>query len=98
MVDNRIKEVRKEKGITQAQLARLLNVTQGAIQFWENGEREPSFNTLRKVAKVLNCEPWELLPRDMQPKISQDDLALIKLLKNMRINKNDSETEETKAG
>ena len=98
MADNRIKEIRKEKGITQAQLAKLLGVTQGAIQFWENGEREPTLKTLKDIAKVLNCEAWELLPLDMQPNISQDDWALLRLIRHLAPHKNDSDSEETKAG
>lgn len=64
-VENRIKEVRKEKNLTQSQLANAVGVSQGAIQFWENGEREPSLKILKKISEILNCEPWELLPQDM---------------------------------
>lgn len=81
MANNRIKEVRERKGITQGQLAKLLGTTQGAVQFWENGKREPTIQRLKDIAKALDCEPWELLPLDMQPKINPKELELLKLLK-----------------
>ena len=35
MAQNRIKELRKEKGLTQVELAKALNVSKGAIAMWE---------------------------------------------------------------
>lgn len=100
MANNRIKEVRESKGITQAQLARALGVTQGAIQFWENGKREPSIKTLKDVAVILNCEPWELLPLDMQPNFDKRELELLKLLRALNNSpvKTDDSVDESKAG
>jgi len=38
MFGNNIKELRKEKGLTQTQLAQAVGVTQGAIYFWEKDQ------------------------------------------------------------
>lgn len=35
--DNNIKKIRESKGMKQDELARLLNVTQGAVSGWETG-------------------------------------------------------------
>ena len=46
MFSNRIKELRKEKGLTQVQLAEQLNVSKGTVAMWETGQRNPSFEML----------------------------------------------------
>ena len=37
----RLKELRTESGLSQQQLARLIGVSQKAIDFWEKGINEP---------------------------------------------------------
>lgn len=44
------KELRQEKGLTQAQLAERLNYTQGNISGWENGTVEPKATALIAIA------------------------------------------------
>ena len=43
---NRIKELRTEKGITQADLAKILKISDRAVGYYENGDREPDYSTL----------------------------------------------------
>ena len=52
---------RREASLTQAQLAALVGVTQGAISMIESGERQPSLALVRKLATVLGCTVDELL-------------------------------------
>ncbi len=40
-IGTRIKELRKDKNLTQNQLATFLNVTQDSISLWEKGKRIP---------------------------------------------------------
>ncbi|MDE6058626.1 MAG: helix-turn-helix domain-containing protein [Clostridia bacterium] len=40
-VGKRIKELRTEKNLSQAQLAKLIHVSQKAIDYWERGVNEP---------------------------------------------------------
>lgn len=49
----RLKEVRKEKGWTQKQLAAAINTTDDSIYSWEKGRSEPSIELLHKLCKVL---------------------------------------------
>lgn len=51
---NRLKELRLGNGLTQKQLADKLNVSQNAIYNWENGKRQPDFQTLEKLAKIFD--------------------------------------------
>ena len=58
---NMIKELREAKGISQVELARLINVSMHSVWRWENGKVEPRACELQKLAKVFNCKVDELL-------------------------------------
>lgn len=60
-ISNRIKELRKQKNITQKELAERLHVSQVAINYWENGKREPSISMLFDIAKALGVSYFELM-------------------------------------
>lgn len=47
---NRLKELREQKDLTQQDLAKILNTTQQAISRWENGDRQPDYLVLKKLA------------------------------------------------
>jgi putative transcriptional regulator len=48
---NRIEEIRKEKGIRQDELARILGVSRQTISSLENGRYNPSIFLAFKIAK-----------------------------------------------
>lgn len=50
----RLKKARKNKGLTQAQLGKLLNVSDATINRYERGQRKPDPDMLRKLAEVLD--------------------------------------------
>ena len=49
-----IQEKRKEKGITQSELAEKLNITERAISKWENGICMPDVGTIPELCEILN--------------------------------------------
>lgn len=49
-----IKKLRKDKGLTQKQLAEMLNVSTVTIQNYENNRRKPSIEMLQKISSTLN--------------------------------------------
>lgn len=53
-VGEKIKIIRKEKGLTQAQLAALVGVAQITIRQYESGAREPSISQLQNIARKLS--------------------------------------------
>lgn len=61
MLGKNIKELRKEKGLTQTELAREIGVTQGAIYFWEKEVNEPTAGFLVRLAKFFEISVDELL-------------------------------------
>ena len=58
---NYICEQRKNRGLSQTELADLLGVTNKAVSKWENGYAKPTTNTLRKLAAVFGTNVDELL-------------------------------------
>ena len=56
-----IATLRKEKGMTQSQLAEKLNVTDKAVSKWERDLSCPDINTISKLADVLGVSVEELL-------------------------------------
>lgn len=55
----RLQEIMKEKGIKQADLARMTGISRGAISNYVLGRYEPKSDIINKFAKALNCsEMW----------------------------------------
>lgn len=57
---NRIAQVRKERGITQEQLAEKTGFTSITIGYIEQGRRSPRVATLFKIAECLGVPVMEL--------------------------------------
>ncbi len=57
----RITELRQELNITQKALAQELGVSQRAISHWENGNSEPSIDSIIVLAKRFNVSSDYLL-------------------------------------
>lgn len=53
MIGKNIKRLRRERGYSQEQLARKLNVTQGAVSHWENGSHFPEAAQLLAIAQLF---------------------------------------------
>ena len=53
MVSDSIKKLRKEKKLTQDQLAEQLHVTRQAVSNWEMGKTQPDVETLTQLAKIF---------------------------------------------
>jgi len=56
-----LKKIRTEKGITQIEVARRLNVDRSFVSNIENGKNNPTLSTITSLAKVLNVSTSELL-------------------------------------
>ena len=57
-----LQKVRKEKRISQEELAALLSMHRTYIGMIERGERNPTIRTLYKIAKALKVQAGDLLP------------------------------------
>ena len=72
MEGRNIAELRKQKGMTQEELAHLLSITTVTLSRWENGHFEPKASVIKKLCEVLGCTESELLngPSDGNVKIT----------------------------
>lgn len=71
-----ISEARKEKNLTQKELAKILNVTDKAISKWERGKSYPDISLLEPLSEVLNISVVELLKGEKTDKKENEDLIL----------------------
>lgn len=60
-VKHNLAKIRKEKGISQGELATLCNVTTKMLKAWEKGKREPDANQLDLLARALHVQADTLL-------------------------------------
>lgn len=51
---NRIKELRKKVGLSQAQLANKIGISNQIISFYENNKRKPKIETWQALANFFN--------------------------------------------
>lgn len=58
--DSPITRLRLAKGLTQAQLAKIVRCRQADISLWETGVRQPSPKSAIKLAHALDCQMGEL--------------------------------------
>ena len=82
MVSNRLRELRKKKGLTQVELAERLGVTQTAIYKLETGASDLDTKWMERLSKILNVRPYELLPKEWQPQeITEEEKQLLELFR-----------------
>lgn len=61
-----IKRLRKQKGMTQAELAKRIGKDSSYISKLENNETKGNFETLSDIARALDVSIYELLGKDEQ--------------------------------
>lgn len=74
-IGRRIRKIRKEKGLTQVQLAEMVLVSGSSITRLEKGETMVSVFTLRAIAKVLDVPVSWLLEEEGQSADPKDQLS-----------------------
>ena len=66
----KLAEVRRKRGMTQAELAKAVGLAQASISTLESGETKPSFETLIKLARTLGCSLDDLVDLEADPSAS----------------------------
>ena len=90
MIYDRIKQLREQNGLTQAALARMLNVTRSSVNAWEMGISVPSTQSLVQLAEIFDISTDYLLGVESQQRIdlsgiSEEEVTALKnLIKAMR--------------
>lgn len=67
----RLKQLRKERGISQVRLAMELSVSQHTISRYETGEREADYAMLIRIADFFDVSVDYLLERTDNPQINR---------------------------
>ena len=69
---NKIKEYRKDKGLTQKELGEIVGVKHNTISGYENCTTEPEQNILFKIASALNVSINDLFPSTTTSSLSKN--------------------------
>ncbi len=60
MLSEKLKEFRRNEGLTQKELAMVLNSSQNTISQYESGKRTPTVKKLVEISTLLGCSVDEL--------------------------------------
>lgn len=85
-IGKKIKELREEKELSQAQLAKKINVSQKAIDFWEKDINEPKASYIHNLATFFNVTSDYILGLEDEfgNKIDQNDAQPPKTITNIK--------------
>ena len=64
-IGEKIKAIRKQKGMTQAQLAESCGFATVTIRQYESGKREPRYSQVEKIASALDVTATSLYPNEL---------------------------------
>ncbi len=59
--EQRLKDVRLEKGFSQVELAKMVQTTNDSVYSWEKGRSQPSIEMIRKLCVALGVSSDYLL-------------------------------------
>lgn len=89
----RLKTLRKQVKLTQAQIAEKLDISQQAYASWERGVKKPTQENLVKIAQVLNVSV-DYLVGNSDENLKEEELDNVELL--FRMNSKGLTDEEKK--
>ena len=69
----KLQALRKQKGLTQEELAKSLYVSRTAISKWESGRGTPSIESLKSIASFFSVTVDELLSSEQILNIAEED-------------------------
>ena len=71
--NEKLQELRKQKNLTQEELAEILYVSRTAISKWESGRGYPNIDSLKAISKFFSLSLDELLSSDELLTIAEED-------------------------
>lgn len=71
--NEKLQELRKNKGLTQEELAEALYVSRTAISKWESGRGYPNIDSLKEISNYFSVSIDELLSGDKLISIAQNE-------------------------
>lgn len=76
-----LKIIRKNKKMSQEELAEKVNVSRQSVSKWETGEAYPEMNNILELCKIFNCKINDLVHEDMSDISSLDAEIVMKVAK-----------------
>lgn len=73
MIGTMLAKIRKDKGITKSEIAKLIGIDIGHLTHIEKGERKPSLKTLKQICRVLDI-PYQPLLYTYDREITKDEI------------------------
>ena len=90
-IGEKIRQIRKSKGMTQQQLAEGIGVKRAVVSKYETGSIIPSLDTIKEIADALNVLIVELLGTSLAPVTIEETAEGIKVEKGVSILDNKSQ-------
>jgi repressor LexA len=75
ILSQKITQYRKQKGLSQSELGKLIGKSQQAIGHYEKGIREPSFRDVQLLSEALGCTAADLMGLDTRMRLDPDPAA-----------------------
>ena len=69
-----LKELRKEKGLTQEQLAEQFNVSRRSVSRWETGTNMPDISLLVEIAEFFDVSIPEIINGERKSEVMNEDV------------------------
>ncbi|MDA2169280.1 helix-turn-helix transcriptional regulator [Bacillus cereus] len=82
---NIIRDLRKQKGITQKELAQSLQLSESTIGMYERNERQPDYNTLIRIADYFKVSTDFLLGRNFDAEEKSNNSELDRWLNDIKL-------------
>ena len=85
-IGQKIRLKRNEKGITQEELSKRIDITRTSVTCMEQGKQSISSYMLWKITKALDIDIGELLPMEIKDVLSIENRKIVEDIKNGLIN------------
>lgn len=77
MFNEKLKAARKQKGLSQTELGKLLGVQAQTIGRWETGKIEPNLETINKLCEILNIPLYSLISKDVDCQLNYEEAFIV---------------------
>lgn len=89
-IGEKIYKFRTSKNLTQKQFAEKIGVAQSAVNFWENGKRQPRLEQLKKITDTFNISMHFFLDEDFTNTLDDDNATFFDINNKILSLKNNS--------
>jgi transcriptional regulator with XRE-family HTH domain len=76
-VSNRIKVLREARGVSLEALAAKMGTSNQQVSLLETGKRRLTVDWLHRLARALDCHPWEVVSDNLPQPLEPRDIRLL---------------------